>query len=72
MTDWHTAGRAWLQDMADKEFAAWRQSKQGKKWNNKTNPYLMGFRLPNWHSDAIKALGANDEETFKAIRLARY
>ena len=70
--DWHTAGRKWLQDCADKAYLHWLASKQGKRYKNsrKTrSPHMCGFSLPEWHHRAINALNANDEETFKSIKM---
>jgi hypothetical protein len=33
------------------------------------SPYAWGFSLPDWHHNAIEALGKGDEETFKSIKL---
>lgn len=66
---WDQAGRNWLQAESDKAFQAWRQSKQGKKWNSSKNPYKMGFSLPQWHHLAAEYLGKGDEANFKALKL---
>ena len=81
---WHTAGRKWLQETADRAFAAWLTTNAGRGWKEtpdrqrrrlrtctgyKLTPYQCGFYLPGWHDEAIKALDAGDEMAFKAIRL---
>ena len=78
---WIGSGQKWLQRCSNEAFSAWLGTNLGKLWKKKRysksavklgqgySPYNFGFSLPSWHHDAIKALGENDEETFKAIRL---
>ena len=68
--DWWVAGNKWLCDMATNHYLAWRHSKEGKRWNGKGSPYRAGYRQPDWMEDARQALGNNDEEAFKCIKLA--
>jgi len=66
---WDQAGRDWLQNEANKQFQAWRQSKQGKKYVSGKNPYKMGFSLPAWHFLAIEYLNKGDETNFKVLKI---
>ena len=66
-TDWWSAGQRWLEQQALREADAQRRSWVKSGRSAKTFRYTP----PDWHRDAIEALGRNDEETFKAIRLAR-
>ncbi|HSX23281.1 MAG TPA: hypothetical protein VLE97_10960 [Gaiellaceae bacterium] len=66
-TDWWSAGQRWLEQQALKESAA-----QKRAWV-KAGRSAKTFRYdpPEWHRDAVAALGRNDEETFKAIKLGQ-
>lgn len=65
-TDWWSAGQRWLEQQALREADAQRRSWVKSGRSVKTFRYTP----PDWHRDAVEALGRNDEETFKAIRLA--
>lgn len=56
---WWAAGNAWL---IKKAGAGWRK-------NRYENPYRFGYSQPVWMDMAREALGRNDEEGFKAIKL---
>lgn len=66
---WDQAGRNWLQEESNKAFQVWRQSKQGRKWDQSKNPYKMGFSLPDWHHKAMEYLNKGDEASFKALKI---
>ncbi len=63
--DWWSAGQRWLEQEALKEAAAQKRAwvKKGRSAQN------FRYDPPQWHRDAVAALGRNDEETFKAIKL---
>ena len=63
--DWWSAGQRWLEQQALKESAAQKAAwvKSGR------SPNTFRYNPPQWHRDAVAALGRNDEETFKAIKL---
>lgn len=65
------AGNAWLYEKANAHFSAWANSKAGKKWrrNRNKSPYRCGYEQPEWIRDAVEALGRNDEEGFKYIKM---
>jgi hypothetical protein len=65
---WWAAGQNWLIEKANSHFREWVQS-VGKKWKGRKSPYHYGYRQPDWMNDAREALGKNDEEWFKAIKL---
>jgi hypothetical protein len=64
----------WLQTKRGQE---WKGTSRERRKRKRTllsgvdpqSPYAWGFSLPDWHHDAIKALGNNEEETFKLIKL---
>lgn len=58
---WQASGQKWLEQAAHAEWIA-----QGKP-RGKRGRY---FSPPQWMQDAQEALGQNDEEKFKAIKLA--
>lgn len=66
MTEWWTPGNRWLEKRALAEYRVQLAShvKRGRK------PSTFRYTPPDWHRDAMVALGRNDEETFKAIKLA--
>ena len=63
--DWWTAGNAWLQQQSGKEYQSQLRAhlKRGRKKST------FRYSPPDWIRDAVAALGRNDEETFKAIKL---
>lgn len=70
--NWWGPGQTWLQEKANEHYAAWRETKEGKKYKHKpgTSPHQFGYRQPDWMHEAVDALGKGDEERFKAIKLA--
>ena len=71
-SDWILRGQRFLAEKADKAFRAWLNTDSGRKWSQRTrrrSPYLCGFSLPDWHTDAIRMLGEGNEHEFKAIML---
>ena len=66
MTEWWTPCNAWLCRRALAEYRVQLAShvKRGRKAST------FRYNPPEWHRDAVSALGDNDEETFKAIKLA--
>lgn len=71
--DWWTAGNNWLCQIASEHYVNWCKTRAGKQYLNSKkkgkSPYYFGYSQPAWMDDARKALGDNDEETFKAIKL---
>lgn len=69
---WIGAGQRWLRHKATMAFDSWLTTSDGKKWRRrkrKVSPYRCGFQLPQWHHDAIAAIGSGDERGFKAIKV---
>jgi hypothetical protein len=66
MTTWWTAGQEWLEKRG---LAGYRA---GLSAHLKAGRVRSTYRWnpPDWHRDAVDALGRNDEECFKAIKLA--
>ena len=58
--NWQAAGQAWLIRAAHVEWIA-----QGRPNGKRNRRYVP----PDWQRDAVAALGRNDEELFKAIKL---
>lgn len=64
--DWAEAGR-WLEKVARLECEQqWAQHLRKRK-----SPKSFRYDSPQWHRDAVFALGKQDEATFKHIRLER-
>jgi len=66
-SDWWSAGQRWLEQEAAKEAASQRRAWTKAGRSEKT----FRYNPPEWHRDAVAALGRNDEETFKAIKLGQ-
>lgn len=64
--DWWGPGNRWLEKQAlelyRQQLAAHVKRGQAKS--------TFRYAPPDWQKDAVEALGRNDEETFKAIKLA--
>lgn len=65
--DWWGPGQRWLEQEALKEYRA-QLAAHRKRGRAKSS---FRYTPPDWHRDAVDALGKNDEERFKAIKLAR-
>jgi hypothetical protein len=64
-TEWWSAGQRWLERQASKEAES-----QKRAWvKGGRSAKTFRYNPPDWHRDAVAALGRNDEETFKAIKL---
>jgi len=66
-SDWWSAGQRWLEREASKETASQKRDWVKRGRSAKT----FRYNPPEWHRDAVAALGRNAEETFKAIKLER-
>jgi len=66
-TDWWSPGQRWLEKQASKEAESQKRAWVKGGRSSKT----FRYNPPEWHRDAVAALGRNDEETFKAIKLDR-
>ena len=66
-SDWWSAGQRWLEQEASKEAASQKRDWVKRGRSAKT----FRYNPPEWHRDAVEALGQNAEETFKAIKLER-
>ena len=64
--NWWAPGNEWLIKKATAEYRAQLASHLKKRRSKKTFRYSP----PDWQQDAIEALGKNDEEWFKGIKLA--
>lgn len=66
-SDWWGPGERWLEQEALKEYRVQKAAhiKRGR------SPNTFRYTPPDWQRDAVDALGKNDEERFKAIKLAR-
>ncbi len=75
--EWWTPGQNWLQQKANAHFSAWSETKDGQRWRKAQYggkdklkpPFYFGYRQPEWMDAAREALGKNDEEGFKRIKL---
>jgi hypothetical protein len=75
---WWAAGSDWLLQKANEHFHQWTETKDGQRWRKaqyksrvkNKSPYYFGYSQPEWIREAQEALGKNDEEGFKAIKLA--
>jgi hypothetical protein len=69
--DWWSAGQLWLIKRANAHFHKWAESPAGARWRKKPNksPHHLGYSQPVWMDEAREALGCNDEERFKRIKL---
>lgn len=65
MSVWWSAGQRWLEQEAAKMATSQKQAWVKKGRSAKT----FRYNPPQWHRDAMDALGRNDEEAFKAIKL---
>lgn len=65
--EWWGPGQRWLEQEALKEYRVQLAAHQKRGRAKSTFRYT----LPDWHRDAVDALGRNDEERFKAIKLDR-
>jgi hypothetical protein len=64
-SDWWSGGQRWLEREAEKMAASQKRTWVKRGRSAKT----FRYDPPDWHRDAVAALGRNDEETFKAIKL---
>jgi len=64
---WWGPGQRWVEQEAAKEYAAQLQAhiKRGRSKNT------FRYVVPDWQRELVDALGANDEETFKFLKLQR-
>lgn len=65
--EWWGPGERWLEQEALKEYRVQKAAhiKRGR------SPNTFRYTPPDWQRDAMDALGKNDEERFKAIKLAQ-
>ena len=64
--------QAWAQRVANARFAAWSQTKAGKKWKAlkvKVSPYTCGFDPGEDVREMTAAIGGYDEEKMKGLLL---
>jgi len=64
-TDWWTAGNQWLIKKATEMYRVQLAGHLKKR----RSPRTFRYSPPDWQIDAMEALGKNDEEWFKAIKL---
>lgn len=62
VTAWDVSAREYLARLGAAEYAAFRQTKAGKKANARYSP-------SDYHRDLIELLNRNDESGFKALKM---
>lgn len=73
---WWGPMHKWLMEKGNQHYNAWLLTADGKRWSlscrlklKNQSPYKWGYTQPQWMHDLIAALGRNDEETCKRIKL---
>lgn len=73
---WWGPMHRWLMLKANAHYHEWLLTPKGKGWHlavseglKNESPYRYGYTQPQWMHDLIAALGRNDEETCKRIKL---
>jgi hypothetical protein len=64
--EWWSAGNRWLEAKGLEGYRVWIAAHVKACRNRST----YRWSPPDWHRDSVAALGRNDEESFKAIKLA--
>ena len=71
--EWWGPMNNWLIGKANAHFHEWAESKAGANWrkglNRNKSPYRFGYSQPEWMREMVEALGHNDEQTCKRLKL---